>query len=275
MQKFISMPEGGQVFATIDGSGDPILFVHADFVDCGMWAASMAALASSYTVAGYDKLGYGRSDLATGPVCRRRELAAVVAALGLGPVHLVGCSNGGQASLDLALENPRLVRSLTLVNASPSGFQLQGAPPQEILEMMAATQRGDLDGASDLQIRIWFDGPERGSEDMDLARKAARAEASRMNRALVERGTFFIADATPGDPLMPPAVMRLGQVRAPTLVVSGSLDYAENRRASRVLAEGIPGARLVEMADCAHVPPLQAPGEFSAILRKFLTEAES
>ncbi|MGO8693397.1 MAG: alpha/beta fold hydrolase [Rectinemataceae bacterium] len=275
MERYISLPEGGRVFATVEGAGSPVLFVHADFVDGGMWTRTMAALAAGHLVASYDKLGYGRSAAATGPVCRRSELAAVVAALGLGPVHLVGCSNGGQASLDLALEEPRLVRSLTLVNASPSGFEWQGSPPPEILEMMAASQRGDLAAASELQLRIWFDGPERGPDGLDPDRRAARAEAARMNRVFMERGTFFMVDARPAEPLAPPAALRLADLRQPTLVVAGVLDYAENRRASRILAEGIPGARLVAMADCAHVPPLEAPGEFSAILGKFLTEVES
>jgi pimeloyl-ACP methyl ester carboxylesterase len=105
---------------------------------------------------------------------------------------------------------------------------------------------------------------------MDAAQCAARMEATRMNRIVVERGTFAIADVTPKDPLDPPAIDRLAQVRAPTLVVSGALDYAENQRASRLLADGIPGARLVVMSDCAHVPPLEAPTAFASILRAFI-----
>src|SRR5512142_357855 len=251
MKKLVSLEDGARIEAEVEGAGDPILFVHADFVDGGMWAQAMALLAPKYRVAAYDKRGYGRSDPATGPICRRRELAAVLESLGLGPCHLVGCSNGGQAALDLALERPGLVRSLTLVNASPSGFQLEGAPPPELLEMMAATARGDLAAASELQLRIWFDGPERGPESLDPARQAARAEAARMNRIFVERGTFLIANAAPAEPLEPPAIARLGELRVPTLVVSGGLDYSENRRASRLLARSIPGARFVEMADCA------------------------
>jgi pimeloyl-ACP methyl ester carboxylesterase len=250
------------------GKGEPVLFVHADFLDGGMWKQTMRSLSPEYAVACFDKRGYGVSEPAPGPICRRRELEAVVLALGAGPVHLVGCSNGGQSSLDLTLESPELVRSLTLVNSSPSGFLPEGAPPAEILEMMAAAARGDSAAASELQIRIWFDGPERRPEELDRSRLEARAEAARMNRIFVERCTFAIA--VPADPLDPPAIGRLAEVRAPTLVVSGGLDYAENRRASRLLAEGIHGARRAVMDDCAHVPPLEAPEAFVSILREFL-----
>jgi pimeloyl-ACP methyl ester carboxylesterase len=253
-----------------EGAGELLLFVHADFVDGGMWKPVMERLAPRFRVACFDKRGFGRSERATGPVCRRRELETVVGALGGGPAHLVGCSNGGQSSLDLALERPELARSLTLVNSSPSGFQMAGAPPPEILEMFEALARGDIEAASELQLRIWFDGPERSAEDLDPARKAARAEASRMNRIFVERGTFFISGASPLDPLDPPALGRLGELRAPTLVVSGDLDYSENRRASALLAERIRGAVLRPMAGCAHVPPMEEPEAFAEILSGFI-----
>lgn len=77
------------------GEGEPILFVHADFVDGRMWSRVMASLSCRFRVACFDKRGYGRSEVAHGPICRRRELERVVRALGVGAVHLVGCSNGG------------------------------------------------------------------------------------------------------------------------------------------------------------------------------------
>lgn len=257
------------------GDGEQILFVHADFVDGGMWNGTMTRLADRFAVACFDKRGYGRSEQATGPMCRRRELEDILRTFGRGPAHLVGCSNGGQSALDLALEHPELVRSLTLVNATPSGFALEGQPPAELLDMIAAMARRDAVAASALQIRIWFDGPARRPEHLGAAKLAARAEAARMNRIVVEHGTFAIADMQPKDPLDPPALQRLGEVRQPTLVVSGALDHAENRRASQLLADGIPGARLAVMADCAHVPPLEEPDAFARLLRSFIATGEA
>jgi pimeloyl-ACP methyl ester carboxylesterase len=253
------------------GEGKTILFVHADFVDGGMWKAVMDRLSPRYRVACFDKRGYGRSEPATGPICRRRELETVLRSLGGGgSVHLVGCSNGGQSSLDLALEHPELVRSLTLVNSPPSGFEMRGDPPPELLEMIAAMTRGDLDATSELQIRIWFDGPERRTGDFDKAKLAARAEAARMNRIFVERGTFLATGGADAEPLNPPAIGRLGEIRLPTLIVSGDLDYSETRRASSIMAEGIPGARMLRMAGCAHVAPMEEPEAFSDALAAFI-----
>ena len=60
-----------------------------------------------------------------------------------------------QIGLDLALEQPHRFKSLTLVGATPSGFQLQGEPPRYLMEMFAALQSGNFDLANELQIRIW------------------------------------------------------------------------------------------------------------------------
>lgn len=244
------------------GTGPTIVFVHADFVDGRLWDGVRALLPQYRTVA-YDKRGYGRSEPATGPVVRRRELAAVIDDLGLGAVHLVGCSNGGQQALDYTLEQPERVLSLTLVNASPSGWAPEGEPPALILEMFSAFQRGDLAAASELQLRIWFDGPDRDKATFSEALRQARERAGEMNRIFVERGTFFVADASPAEPLDPPALGRLAEIRVPTLVVDGRWDWAENRGANRLLAT-IPGAKLVEV-DAAHVPPLEDPAGFAKL----------
>ncbi|HOX33988.1 MAG TPA: alpha/beta hydrolase [Spirochaetales bacterium] len=267
MNHAIDLPGHGRIHAESDGNGPAIVFVHADFVDGRMWDGVRARLAARYRTVAYDKLGYGRSDPATGPVVRRRELAAVVDALGLSSFHLVGCSNGGQQALDFTLEHPARVRSLSLVNASPSGWQPQGDMPPLLMEMFAAVQAGDAAAASELQLRIWFDGPERDKARFSPAIQEARALASVMNRIYVERGTFFLADAQPLDPLSPPALSRLAELQVPTLVIDGRGDWSENRRASRLLAEGIPGARRIEV-EGGHVAPLEDPSGFAALLER-------
>jgi len=260
----LDLPGHGRIHAESEGTGPAIVFVHADFVDGRMWDGVRSRLAARYQTVAYDKQGFGRSDPATAPVVRRHELGAVVDALGLESFHLVGCSNGGQQALDFTLEHPTRVRSLTLVNASPSGWQPQGEMPQIILEMIAAVQAGDVARASELQLRIWFDGPDRDKARFSPALQEARRLASVMNRMCVERGTFFLTDA---QSLEAPALSRLAEVKAPTLVIDGLRDWSENRRASRLLAEGIPGARRIEV-DGGHVAPLEDPAGFAALWEK-------
>lgn len=260
----------GQLYYELAGSGEFLVLSHAAFLDSRMWDEQWAAFTQHYRVLRYDMLGYGQSDRAPGPRVRRQDLYRLLQHLGVQRAHLLGCSMGGEIMLDLALEHPGLAASLILVNSVPSGFNLQGAPPPHLMEMIEATQQGNLALASELQLRIWVDGPQRQPEQVN---PAVRQQASLMNRIFVENGTWASADLQPLDPLTPPAVERLGAVQMPTLLLTGALDHAEVLRAAQVMADGIPGAQLVSIPDTAHVPNMEAPAAFNSAVLPFLAAA--
>jgi pimeloyl-ACP methyl ester carboxylesterase len=214
--------------------------------------------------------GYGKSALTDGPISRRRDLEVLLDQLGIAHAVLLGCSMGGTIVLDYALEHPERVDGLVLVSAVPSGFEMQGEPPPNVVEMIAAMQRGDLERVSELQVRLWVDGPFRGPEEVD---PEVRRRAAEMNWTPVQNGTWSKVDTQPVDLLDPPAIGRLGEVRVPTLVVVGALDDPELLRAGEVLKEGIAGAAHVIIQGAAHVPNLEKPEEFNRVVVKFLAGA--
>jgi 3-oxoadipate enol-lactonase len=63
----------------------------------------------------------------------------------------------------------------------------------------------------------------------------------------------------------------LGAVRMPVLVLVGTLDTATPPPLAREIAAGIPGARFIEIADCGHCPPLEAPDRLLGLIQPFLT----
>lgn len=257
----------GQVYYEIAGEGTPLVLSHAAFLDSRMFDAVWETLATHFQVIRYDMRGYGQSSPANGPLCRRRDLDRLLNALDVTRAHLVGCSNGGQISLDLALEQPQRAASLTLVDSTPSGFEIQGAPPRYLLEMFEAVQRGDVERGSELQIRIWLDGQYREPEQVD---PGLRTKALAMNHISVAQKTFFAADAQPIDPLDPPAITRLEAVTCPTLIVAGSLDHPELLRAADEMTARIPNARKVVLEGSGHVPSYEQPDTFAALLLDFL-----
>lgn len=259
--------EDGQLYYEVAGDGFPLVLSHAAFLDSRMFDALRESLAQHFRLIRYDMRGYGRSSPANGPLCRRADLTRLLTHLGVTRAHLVGCSNGGEISLDLALEQPELVASLTLVDSTPSGFELQGAPPRYIYEMFEAVQSGDVERASELQIRIWLDGEYREPEQVD---PALRKKALDMNRIFVTQKTFLVADTQPVNPLDPPAVTRLEQVHCPTLIVVGSLDHPEVLRAADEMVARIPNARKAILEGSGHVPSYEQPKPFVRQLLKFL-----
>ncbi|GAB3511343.1 alpha/beta fold hydrolase [Phytohabitans suffuscus] len=113
----------------VDGrSGPPVLFVHGNVSSSLFWQPTMLALPRRYRPLALDLRGFGDTDAA--PVDATRglrdfadDVAALVQALDLPPVHLVGWSMGGGVVMRYLLDRPAAVASLTLVNpVSPYGF---------------------------------------------------------------------------------------------------------------------------------------------------------
>lgn len=263
--------EDGRLYYEVAGSGMPLVLSHAAFLDNRMFDAVWEPLAKRFRVIRYDMRGFGKSSPATGPLCRRDDLDQLLRHLKIEEAHLIGCSNGGQISLDLALEGPQRFRSLTLVDSTPSGFEMRGEPPRYLLEMLDAMQKGDLERANELQIRIWLDGESREPQQVDAA---LRKKAMEMNRISVAQNTFFTADLQPANPLDPPALTRLESVKCPTLVIAGALDHAEVLRAADEMTSRIPNARKTILASAGHVPSYEQPDTFVKLLLDFLSKKE-
>lgn len=264
---YFTLPDG-RLYYEIAGKGFPLVLSHAAFLDSRMFDAIWETLARHFCVIRYDMRGYGKSSPVTGPLCRRADLSQLLAVLGIKHAHMVGCSNGGEICLDLALEQPELAASLTLVNAVPSGFALNGEAPRYIYEMFGAVQNGEVDHASELQIRIWLDGEYREPHQVNTD---LRKRALEMNRIPVAAKTFLIADTQPVSPLNPPAVTRLEEVQCPALIVAGSLDHPEVLRAADEMARRIPNAQKVIVEESGHVPSYERPDEFVQGLVGFLS----
>lgn len=82
-----------------------------------------------------------------------------------------------------------------------------------------------------------------------------------------------LASAPTGDVIEPPgAWSRLAEIDVPTLVVWGTFDFAHFGPRMRELARRIKGARSVEMQGVAHLPNLERPQEFNAVVAQFLAE---
>jgi pimeloyl-ACP methyl ester carboxylesterase len=259
--------DGRKLYYEVAGEGKPLVLAHAGFLDSGMWDGQWQAFAKQYRVIRYDMGGYGKSDPLQGPISRRDELYRLLQHLGVESAYLLGCSMGGELMIDLALEHPQMVSALITVNSTPSDFEMQGEPPAEIPQMIEAMQKGDLDRVSELQLRLWIDGPYRQPEQVD---PVVRQRAAQMNQIPVRNNTFAVADSQPTDPPTPPALERLPTIAVPTLLIVGALDNAEIGRAADVMAAKIPGAQKVVIPDCAHIPSMEKPAEFNKIVLEFL-----
>ncbi|MCI0553510.1 MAG: alpha/beta hydrolase [Anaerolineae bacterium] len=257
----------GKLWYEIGGEGDTLVLIHAGFVDSRMWDDQWDAFTERYRVIRFDQRGYGKSDPAQGPLSRRADLLRLLDGLEVERAVLLGCSMGGETAMDIALEHPERIPALIVASATPSGFEMQGAPPRYVMEMMEAAQKGDLEQTSDLQIRIWVDGPFREPEQVN---SSVRQHAAEMNWIPVKQGTFITADAQPINLLNPPASTRLKEIRMPTLIMAGALDDPEILRAADIMASEIESAQKVMLPNSAHLLNMENPQMFNEAVLSFL-----
>ena len=249
------------------GDGHLAVLIHGHSVDLRMWAGQLPALREAgYRVICYDVRGHGRSDAPDGgyswPVYAD-DLRCLLDALGIGSVHLVGFSMGGGIALQFALDQPDRARSLTLVDSAVPGFAYSEAFAATIAALVDAVRAEGWRSAAE---RLWlphplFDGLRRHPAVFAAVREMVMAFPAR--DYLVE----------PAEPEGPEAVERLGELRAPVLVLVGAEDLEDFRLAAELVAANAPRARLGVVPGAGHLLPLERPAELNRRLLAFLAES--
>ena len=257
----------GEALLAYDLSGDadglPLVLVHAGIADRRLWDGDVAAFAPRHLVVRYDLRGFGQSTKPPVPYAHHEDLRAVLDAAGVSRAVVLGLSLGARIALDFALAFP--TRTSALVLAAPA---LGGHVASETLrhyddDETAALERGDIAAAVELNLRMWLDGPLRAPGDLDPTVRARARELLHHTLAL---------PLVPVRPqwLDPPAHTRLGEVRAPTLVLVGDRDIPDTQEIAQRLAGEIPGAQLVVISGAAHLLNLEQPATFHQAVSGFL-----
>jgi pimeloyl-ACP methyl ester carboxylesterase len=118
---------GGRLPVRDEGSGPPIVLLHAWVANQRAWDAVVPRLLSAgYRVIRYDMRGFGDSTTEDVPFSHRADLIAVMDGAGIGRAALVGNSGGGSTAFDTAIESPERVVAVAGVAAGLGGFE---APP--------------------------------------------------------------------------------------------------------------------------------------------------
>lgn len=257
---------GTRIRYEITGEGDPLVLVHAGIADGRMWEPQIEAFSRRYRVVRYDMRGFGGTRPVAGPYSHHADLRGLMDHLGIERASFVGCSLGGAVALDFALSYPEATAALVLVCSAVGGFDTDLEPPIEWEELAAAEEAGDLERVSELEVRIWVDGP---GQDPGRADPQIRDLVREMNLIALRNEATGLGEALELDP---PAAARLHEVRAPALVVAAELDQPVTMQRADLLARDVPGARRATMPGVAHLPNMESPEEFNDIVLRFLAE---
>lgn len=247
----------------VTGDGPTVVLVHAGTIaDSRMWDAQWESFARSHRVVRYDLRGYGRSPLRAGPYSHARDLVEILEDIGPGVV--VGVSMGGRAALEAAVARPDLVTAIVVVGA--------GVPDHDCSEEMltfgaeeeALAEAGDAERYAEANIRFWLDA----GRPPDVVDPRVRE----LVRDMILRAFEVQSDdpGAEGELLVPDVGARLGEIRAPVLVVVGEADVGDIHANAERLERDLPKAERAVIPGAAHLPPLERPEEFDRVALPFL-----
>ena len=253
-----------------DGEGPAVVFLHAGVADKRMWRDQMAAFADRYRVVAYDRRGFGETRYEPDSFSHIHDLRAVLDGLGIEQACLVGCSQGGRFSVDFALAHPQRVSKLVLVAPAISGAP-QPKPddlPPDIAALPEQVEQAEdqkhFDLVNRIEAHMWLDGP----RSVD-----GRVQGSARDLFL-HMNIIPLKSPSPGkDEAAANSFERLEEIVAPTLIIWGDLDFPHVQQRCILLGKRIKGAKTEMMPGTAHLPNLEQPKKFNALLQAFLSDA--
>jgi len=266
MSERIVIPSGAaELVCDVTGSGPPIVCLHAGVADRRVWAATADHLSEKHRVYAYDRRGFGETVYTPESFSHVADLGVVIERVEADSVVVVGNSDGGRIAIDYALDHPEHVLALVLVAPAISGEPPPDDLPPRVQELddaiEAAGEAGDLAEVNRLEAHLWLDGA-TGPEGR------VRGEERALFLAMNERA---LTAPDPGEALRSPnAWDRLDTLAVPTLVLFGDLDLDDMRSNAQHLAAQAQNARFVSLGGVAHLPMLEDPDSFSAVVEGFL-----
>ncbi|MCX7783915.1 MAG: alpha/beta hydrolase, partial [Meiothermus sp.] len=264
MKDAFARVNGTRLRFELRGQGAPLVLVHGFTLSFEMWEPQIEAMSAQFQVLRYDLRGFGKSDPPDGTPYRHAEdLAALLDHLELASAHILGCSMGGGIAVDFALTFPERVRSLVLFDSALGGFSYSH-------QFMAATTalyaRGKADGVEAAR-QLWLEHPM-------FTPVMASAAADRFHAIVGAYSGWHWVNTDCTRRYETPAAHRLGEIRAPTLVLVGELDVSDMRAIANTLEQNIAGARKVVLERVGHMANLENPALFNQTVLEFLTDIE-
>jgi non-heme chloroperoxidase len=253
------------------GQGVPIVLVHGALGDYRTWNGEMDDFAARYHVVAYSLRYHYPNVWTEGQYSYQVHIADLVAllqALNLGPVHLVGHSYGGVMVAFVAKEHPELVRSLVLAEASLNSLIANNDEAKPLLAEVSKVnktaqefvQKGELDQAAITFVDFVNEGG-GGFKGLPAAFQSGMLQNTSTLKPLFA--------SPPPPPFTCDDARKIG---APTLLVEGEMTAKFRHLLVDELQRCLPSADRVQISGAAHPLEMVKPKEFNAAVLQFLAK---
>jgi pimeloyl-ACP methyl ester carboxylesterase len=265
------------------GRGYPAVLIMGLAIEANGWERQLPALARQRRVLVLDNRGVGRSGKPKGPYTTAQmadDVAATMETAGIPRAHVVGMSLGGAVAQEVALRHARRVKSLTLIATfakSDAGMDRTAdegarATTQDPRATAASMLAAAADGSVPIDPRMVYGflmplvfSPAFLEKERDYLRRSYQRTVSygfSMQGIAGQIAAGMSHDTR----------ARLAQIGARTLVITGTEDQLVPPGSSRLLAAGIPRARLIELAGGTHGINLERADELTGLLAGWMSE---
>jgi 2-hydroxymuconate-semialdehyde hydrolase len=266
--------------ATGPAAGPVVVLLHGIGRSLEDWELQHPRLPSTHRVISLDMPGFGLSQRLPA-VTSLGSLAdavwAILSALAVeDPVHLMGNSLGGAVAMQMTVDEPGRVRTLTLVNSAGFGRTVTAA-----LRILAVPGIGrpllrrmaDPRIARRTERSIFFDGALVTPSRVETAVKIARQPDFAAVYLEAARALGGVRGVAPG--WRRELLARTARLGKPTLLVWGSRDLILPSAHLAAARLAFPTARSHLFPDTGHMPQIERPDEFATLVRPLLVEATS
>jgi len=247
----------GSLHVRIDGpmGGPAVIFANSLGTDLRLWDKVLPLMPPGLRLIRYDKRGHGLSATGGGDSLQDHadDAIAIIESLARGPVVFVGLSLGGLIAQSVAHQRPDLVRALVLSNTAA---RLGTAESWAV--RIASIETGGPSSIADAVMERWFAPTFRATPECALWR--AMFSRTPADGYIAACRALSTADQTAAT-----ATLRL-----PALVIAGAEDGASPPDLVRATADLIPGAAFHCIPDAGHLPCVETPVPWAALVAPFL-----
>lgn len=246
----------GAMHYQVQGDGPAVVFANSLGTDLRLWDAVLPLLPGIRAIR-FDKRGHGLSSCGPqdGIDGFADDAAALIEAVAGGPVVFIGLSIGGMIGQALASRRPDLVRALVLSNTAA-----KMGTPEAWTARINAVRAGGIDSIGDAVMERWFGPTFRATPALSLWRKMlTRTDAGGYTAACAA-----IADAD--------LTASTAQLSLPVLAIAGDQDGASPPDLVRGTAALIRGAAFHVIPGAGHLPCVETPAAWAALVAPFLKE---
>jgi pimeloyl-ACP methyl ester carboxylesterase len=247
---------------TVEGTGDPVVFIHGLAEDLHTWRGQQRALGGRFRGFACDLRGHGGTSpgRCDGTLAQLGgDLLAFIERVN-GPALVVGFSLGGTIALWAAAERPDLVRKSIVLGTSSVVGRSAVQFYQDRIAQAADTGSAEFRAAmrADTEAGLF-----KAHESLD------RIVAARLAAVGDGRGYVNAARAMMGlhaEPLTP----RLSRIETPVVVIGAEHDRFCPQKAASIILDALPGAGFVTIPDAGHLMNVDNPDAVTRTLRQAL-----